>query len=448
MESPIAPPVSSTNSVGQALYREARLLMPGGTQLLSKRPEMYAPEVWPPYFREAHGCEITTVDGEYLVDFTTNGIGSCLLGYAHPAVTAAVVDRVQRGSMCTLNAPEEVELARRLLELHPWATRARFARGGGEAMAIAVRIARAATGRDIVAFCGYHGWQDWYLAANLQADEALATHLLPGLTPAGVPSVLSGTALPFAYNEIEGLAAIMRDRGNRIAAVVMEPARSTSPRDGFLESVRALCDHWGAHLVFDEVTAGFRLHRGGLHLKYGVEPDMAVFAKALGNGHPIAAILGRDRSMDAAQDSFISSTYWTESVGSTAALATLDVMCANDVPAHVAAIGEIYRDGLRQLAGANGVPLALAGFPALTTLTFAAPQNAQLMTLFTSRMLDHGYLAGNGFYPTLAHQPEHVEYFLAAANAVLAELGQAIELGDVEERLQTPVKHSGFARLN
>jgi len=400
----------STPNNGQSLYQTAKRLMPGGTQLLSKRPEMYAPEVWPPYFREARGIEITTIDGRCVLDFTTNGIGSCLLGYAHPDVTQAVVRRVQRGAMSTLNAPEEVELAQMLLAMHPWAEQARFARGGGEALGIAVRIARAATNRDTIAFCGYHGWQDWYLAANLSGDDALTGHLLPGLSPAGVPRSLQGTVLPFSYNDLDGLRKILSDQGSHLAAVVMEPTRSADPQPGFLEGVRALCDESGARLVFDEVTSGFRFHRGGVHLKYGIAPDMAVFAKALGNGHPIAAIIGKESVMRAAQDSFISSTYWTESVGPTAALATLRAFVEQDVPAHVARIGNLVRAGLTELAQEYSLPLRIGGFPALTTLGFNHPEGAALLTLWTTKMLERSFLAGSGFYPTLAHTDEHIEF--------------------------------------
>jgi glutamate-1-semialdehyde 2,1-aminomutase len=211
-------PAGGSASKCQQLYRLAKSLIPGGTQLLSKRPEMFAPDQWPGYFREAHGVETVDLDGQHYVDMTTMAIGACLLGFNDPDVTEAVVARVRNGSMCTLNNPEEVELAQLLLSLHPWAENVRFGRSGGEAMAIAVRIARAATGRDVVAFCGYHGWHDWYLAANrttATGEDALQKHLLPGLSPSGVPSQLAGTALPFNYNQIDSLAKIVAEHGPR-----------------------------------------------------------------------------------------------------------------------------------------------------------------------------------------------------------------------------------------
>ena len=435
-------------------WKRARALIPGGTQLLSKRPEMYAPGRWPAYFREARGCEVTDLDGRRFCDMTTSGIGSCLLGYADPDVNDAVIRRVQLGSMSTLNPAEEVELAELLVSLHPWASRARFCRTGGESMAAAVRIARAFTGRDRIAFCGYHGWADWYLAANLpdpasaEANgDRLRGHLLPGLEPAGVPAGLAGTMLPFTYNKLEELEAHFRKHGREIAAVVMEPTRSVDPEPGFLEGARRLCDQHGAVLVFDEITVGWRLARGGAHLKFGIAPDIAVFAKALGNGHPMGAIVGRSEVMEAAQSSFISSTNWTEGVGPAAALATIRKLLALDAPQHVARIGSLFRDGWLALGREHVIPVRAAGHPAILGYGFDHPDAAALGTLFTTRMLKRGFLVGSGFYPSLAHEERHVAACLAAAREVFPEIASAIRAGDVESRLDGPVRHTGFARL-
>lgn len=438
---------ASTQGRSQTLYETSRRIIPGGTQLLSKRPEMFAPDQWPAYFAEARGCEVVDFDGRRFLDFTHNGVGACLLGYAHPRVVEAVVERVQRGVACSLNCPDEVLLAQTLIELHPWAEQARFARCGGEALAIAARIARAATQRETIAFCGYHGWSDWYLAANLSTEQALDGHLLPGLNPRGVPRGLVNTALPFNYNRIDELAAIVRDHGSSLAAVIMEPTRNTKPASGFLEGVRELCDTCGAKLIFDEVTTGFRFRLGGVHLDYGVDPDGAVFAKALGNGHPISAVIGKRSLMEAAQETFISSTNWTEAVGPTAALATIDACRAFDVASHVRSLGARFQHGCQQLAQKHQLPLTMTGFPQLTVLRFDHPENAALQTLLTVRMLHHGVLAGSSFYPTLAHETRHLDTFLAAADAVFAELAHSLRAGDTAQRIGGPIKHSGFARL-
>ena len=346
--------------VAQQLYRRARKVMPGGTQLLSKRPEMFLPEQWPTYFKSAKGAEVVDLDGRTYLDMSYCGIGATILGFADPDVDAAVKRAIDMGSMSTLNCAEDIELAELLVELHPWADMVRFGRAGGEAMAIAVRIARAATGRDMVAFCGYHGWHDWYLSANLGTTTALDGHLLPGLDTKGVPRGLAGLMHPFHFNKLDEIEAIVAEHGERLAAIVMEPVRSSEPEPEFIEGIRALADRCGAVLIFDEVTSGFRINSGGAHLAYGVDPDMAVFAKAIANGFPMAAIVGRASVMDAAQETFVSSTAWTERVGPVAALATLrkhreqNVAEAPDADRH---------------AGAEGLDRGLAGDrPALACL--------------------------------------------------------------------------------
>jgi glutamate-1-semialdehyde 2,1-aminomutase len=448
-------PVESTASISQtrALYERARQRIPGGTQLLSKRPEMYAPGHWPAYAHSAQGCEVVDLDGRSYLDMTTSGIGACLLGYADPDVTAAVQERIARGSMCTLNAAEDVELADLLVELHPWAEQVRFARSGGEAMAIAVRLARAARQRDRIAFCGYHGWSDWYLAANVTAEgpvESLQGHLLPGLAPAGVPRGLAGTALPFGYNRLNELEQIIQRHGAELAAVVMEPTRSVAPEPGFLEGVRELCDRHRLCLVFDEISSGWRMHLGGVHLRYGVLPDVAVFAKALGNGHPMAAIIGRRAVMDAAQASFISSTYWTEAVGPTAALATIRKLQRVSIADHVERIGNRVREGWWQLATRYAVPVKVTGHAALLSMSFDHPDAAAISTYLTARMLDHRILASSGFYPSYAHQDHHVDRYLHALAIVFSELPSILQAGSIHAVLaerQQPVRHTGFARL-
>ena len=411
---------------------------------------MFAPEIWPAYYRQASGCEIVDLDGNHLLDMSIMGIGTCLLGYNDPDVSSAVIKRIKNGSISSLNNPEEVELAESLLEIHPWAEQVRYSRTGGEAMSIAVRIARAKTKRNIVAFCGYHGWHDWYLAANLSSTDQggqLQGHLLPGLEPNGVPDGLRGTALPFRYNHLDELEAIIHQHPDQLAAVVMEPTRFDEPESGFLEGVRKLCDQIQSVLVVDEITAGWRLHFGGAHLKYGLEPDISVFGKALGNGHPISAVIGKSKFMEAAQSSFISSSYWTEGVGPTAALATLKKLKSVDVPSRLASISERFRTGLDDLANLQGLNIHFYGHPAITVLSFEHPQASGLQTLFTVRMLEQGILVGSGFYASLSHHEKHLDRFLDAADKVLPEVAQAVENGDVLKRIPNGVKHSGFSRL-
>ncbi len=432
----------------QGLYTHGKQRMPGGTQLLSKRPEMFAPEQWPAYFREARGCEIWDMDGRHYYDFSINGVSACLLGYRDPDVTAAVTRRINLGSMSTLNPPEELELADKLCEIHPWAEQVRFGRCGGETGVIAVRIARATTDRSVVAICGYHGWHDWYLAANLGDTDELRGHLLEGLSPIGVPRELRGTNFTFAYNNLDEFEAILSEHGDRLAAVVMEPCRYHDPEPGFLQAVRDGAHKHGAVLIFDEVSIGWRLEHGGAHLRYGVYPDIAFFSKALGNGHPIGAVIGTKAAMAGAHTSFISSTQWTESVGPTAALATLEKLKRCKVTEHVAHIGSRVQQYWREHGQKHGLPVDVDdSFPCLPHFAFDHELGDELRTLYTQLMLARGLLAGIAFSPTLAHTDEIVDMFGQAVDEVFAEIAEALEADEVRQRLRGPVAHTGFQRL-
>lgn len=435
------------NGTGQRLYARAKSRIPGGVQLLSKRPEMFLPDRWPSYYQRARGVEVWDLDGNKYIDMSYNGIGACVLGAADPDVDQAVMGAIETGSMSTLNAPEEVELAELLCELHPWAEMVRYARGGGEAMAIAVRIARSWTRRDRVAFCGYHGWHDWYLAANLAGESRLDGHLLPGLDPAGVPRGLIGTAIPFRYNHVEELRAIVSEFRDELAAVVMEPVRDHEPEQGFLEEVGHLARQSGAAFIMDEVSSGFRLTTAGAHMVYGVEPDIAVFAKAISNGYPMAAIIGRGAVMQAAQGSFISSTYWTDRIGPTAALATIKKHRWCNVSQHLIRVGGMVQAGWQRAAERAGLQLEIGGIAPLSHFAIVAEQSQAARTLFTQMMLERGFLATIGFYATYAHEDDHVRSYLEAVDEVFVHVARALERGTVLAQLRGPEAHTGFRRL-
>jgi glutamate-1-semialdehyde 2,1-aminomutase len=439
----------TAQNITQATYTRAKAIIPGGTQLLSKRPEMMAPDLWPAYFSKAGGCEIWDLDGNHYYDMSTNGIGSCLLGFCDPDVNEAVKKRIDLGSMCTLNAPEEVELAELLCSIHPWAEQVRFARTGGETASVAVRIARASTGRSVIAICGYHGWQDWYLAANLGENDALRGHLLPGLEPSGVPSELRDTALPFRYNDRQAFQDIIDNAGDRLAAVIMEPCRWNDPDPGFLEFIRDRAHACGALVIYDEITIGWRLTYGGAHLKLGISPDMAIFAKALGNGYPIGAVIGTRNAMEGAHKSFISSTYWTEGIGPVAALATLRKMEQVKAHEHAAQIGAAVSAVWQERAAEHGLLIQTGdGYPCLAHFKFAYDNSETLRTLYTQMMLERGFLGGVSIYPTTAHTADVVNLYDAAVSDVFSILAQAIRKDCVDSLLRGPVAHSGFRRLN
>ncbi len=436
------------NGSGQRLYAKACKLIPGGNQLLSKRPELFLPELWPAYYARAEGAEVWDLDNNRYVDFTHCGVGTCTLGYADPEVNAAVVAALQSGSMATLNCPEEVALAELLIELHPWAEMARFGRSGGEAMAIAVRIARAATGRDRVVFCGYHGWSDWYLAANIGDTRKLDGHMLAGLDPAGVPRALQGNVLPFRYNRIDELEQAVAQAGSDLAAVALEPRRDVEPEPGFLQSVKQIAHRAGAVLIFDEITSAWRMTTGGIHLALGVTPDVAVFAKAMSNGYPMAAVIGVRDVMEAAQDTFISSAYWTERVGPAAALATIRKHRHLNVPQHLIAVGERLQAGWQAAAQAAGLRIIVSGIPPLVGFRFGEEEPDALITLFTQEMLDRGFLAASPVYAMLTHSDRLIETYLDTVFDVFMTVAAAQRAGNVHQRLGGPVKHTGFQRLN
>jgi len=431
---------------GQKLWKRARKVIPGGNMLLSKRAEMFLPDLWPAYFSKAKGCKVWDLDGRAYIDLSLMGIGTNILGYGHPEVDEAVRKTIDAGNMSTLNCPEEVYLAERLVALHPWSDMVRLARSGGEANAIAIRIARAASGRTKVAFCGYHGWHDWYLAANLANDKNLAGHLLPGLEPNGVPANLRDTIYPFTYNRFDELEALVKVHD--IGVIKMEVCRNIGPADDFLEKVRQLATDRGIVLIFDECTSGFRQTFGGLHKLYGVDPDMAVFGKALGNGYAITAVIGKREVMEAAQTTFISSTFWTERIGPTAGLQTLEVMERLRSWNTITETGQRIGARWQALGQRYGLPIRVFGLPAMIKFTFASPNALAYKTLITQEMLDKGYLAGNAVFVCTEHTPEIIDGYFEAVEPIFGLIRECEEGREVNSLLKGPICHAEFRRLN
>lgn len=437
----------NTSNTGQNLWKKAKKIIPGGNSLLSKRAELYLPEKWPSYFSKAKGCKVWDLDGNELIDTLIMGIGTNTLGYGHPLVDEAVVETVRKGNMSTFNCPEEVYLAERLIELHPWAEMVRFARTGGEANAIAIRIARAASGRDNVAICGYHGWHDWYLSANISNNDELSGHLLPGLSADGVPKSLANTVFPFNYNNWEEFENLITNKN--IGTVMMEVSRNFGPENGFLEKVRKLTLEKNIVLIFDECTSGFRQTFGGLHKLYNVEPDMAMFGKALGNGYAITAAIGKRNIMESAQSTFISSTFWTERIGPTAALKTLEVMESIQSWKTITDIGKWITEKWKEIAKLNNLNISTWGLPALCGFTFASENALAYKTYITQEMLKKGYLAGTGLYVCIDHTKEVLNPYLHHLSNIFSKINQCEnDKEDIYSLLEGPISHSGFKRLN
>ena len=432
-------------SSGQKMWKRAQKVIAGGNMLLSKRPDMHSPTKWPAYFSKAKGCKVWDLDGKEYIDFGLMGVGTNILGYAYEPVDEAVRKAISQGNLSTLNAPEEVLLAEKLCELHPWADMARFTRSGGEAGAVAVRIARAATGHDKIVFCGYHGWHDWYLAANLADDEALDDHLLPGLASAGVPRSLTGTAVPFAYNDLQSLEDAVKD--GEVAAIYMEVERSTPPEPGFLEGVRKIASRIGAVLVFDECTSGFRQNLGGLHMHYGVEPDIAVFGKTLGNGYAINAVIGRQEVMEATRSTFISSTFWTERIGPAAALATLGEMEKTGAQERITQLGYRTRELWSEVSSDYGLRISFSGLPSLTTLAIEDVDPLVLKTYLSDEFLSHGYLAGPAIYVALPHENFIGDGLAEILRKLLEELARKKDSGKLDDLIPDGIVSRPFQKI-
>jgi glutamate-1-semialdehyde 2,1-aminomutase len=431
---------------GQELYKKAKKLIPGGTMLLSKRPEMFLPENWPSYFSKAKGCEVWDLDNNKFIDMTIMGIGTNILGYGNDEVDKAVQKVISNGNMSTLNCPEEVQLAEKLIEINPWADMVRFARSGGEANAIAIRIARAASGKDGVAVCGYHGWHDWYLSANHNRENELADHLLPGLNPIGVPKNLSNTVFPFHYNNYDELEELIKN--NDIGVIKMEVVRNFNPKDNFLKKVRDLATKKNIVLVFDECTSGFRESYGGIFKKFNIEPDIAMFGKTMGNGYAITAVVGKKDIMEAAQKTFISSTFWTERIGSAAALKSLEVMEKIKSWEIITSIGKKMRNNWTKLANENNLDINIFGLPAISFYSFSN-NNLKYKTYITQEMMKKGFLASTNFYSCISHKDNLIDLYTEALNDVYKSISQ-FERGEknVNDFLEGPVCHDGFYRLN
>ena len=439
--------MKSNRDSGYLMWQRAIKAIPGGNGLLSKRPDRYGSDIWPSYFSRASGVNVIDLDGNSYIDMAQMGIGSAILGYANPELTNAVSDVLKEGVNCTLNAPEEVLLAEKLLELNPFAGGVKFSRSGGEAMAMAIRIARASSGKDKVVFSGYHGWSDWYLATNLGTKDGLNEHLLPGLSTAGVPSGLANTAIPFTYNDIENFETIIK--ANPDAGVIcLEGARYDFPSQEFLDAVTLLAKKYNMVIVSDEITSGWRMTDGGVYKINGFQPDIVVYAKAMGGGFAISAVVGSEEVMHSAQDTFMSSTMWTERVGFVAALKTIDILTRERVWEHLINIGDHIGLGWKKLAIKHNLKITINDFKPLITMKFNyGTKNQALATLFIQEMLKRGYLAATSVYVSYAHDENIVKKYLNAVDECFCIIYQAIESYNVDELLDTRIRSDSFNRL-
>jgi glutamate-1-semialdehyde aminotransferase/spore coat polysaccharide biosynthesis protein SpsF (cytidylyltransferase family) len=419
-------------NVGQKMWKRAKKVIPGGTMLFSKNPDLFLPRFWPAYFEKTKGCNIWDLEGKKYFDLSIMGVGTNILGYSRKEVDEEVRKIIDKGNMSTLNSKEEILLAEKLIEMHPWSRKVRFARTGGEAAAIAVRIARAATGRDKIAICGYHGWHDWYLSANLSSPNNLNTHLMRNLPIQGVQKNLRNSALVFEYNDFKKIKKIVSE--NKIAAVVMEVSRNNKPQEHFLEKVRKLTKDKNIVLIFDECTSGFRETFGGLHLKYKIDPDIATFGKALGNGYAINAVIGTDSVMEYVNSTFISSTFWTERIGSAAGLKTLEIMSKIKSWEVITAMGKKIKKRWSALARAHDLKIKIKGLDALPGFDFEY-NNLYYKTFISQEFLKKNFLSSNIIYLSVTHDIKIIDKYFEILDMVFTKIKKSLINGTKPEYL-------------
>ena len=433
-------------SKGSKLYTKAKKIILGGNMLLSKRPEMTLPGgKWPTYYSKAKNLFVWDLNNKKYLDMMMF-VGQNILGYANSKIDNFVASSAKKGNMTSLNCSEEVLLAEKLLKLHPWSGMAKFARSGGEANAMSIRIARAATGRDHVAICGYHGWHDWYLSVNLKGKEQLKNHLLPGLTPDGVPSRLKGTAHPFEYGDIKKLNKIANKY--KLAAIKMEVGRGSLPNKRFLKKVRDLATRKKIVLIFDECTSGFRRNLGGMHMTQKIYPDLCMFGKALGNGYAISAVIGRKNIMKKANGSFISSTFWTERVGYLAALKTLETMNKEKSWKKIVQYGNYLNSEWKKLAFKYKLKMGISGIESITSFNFESKNNLKYKTFISQEMLKKGVLASNTVFLTVFHNKKVIDEYIKKLDPIFSKIKKFETVNKNYKFLDGPVCHTSFKRLN
>jgi glutamate-1-semialdehyde aminotransferase len=406
------------------MWKRAKNIIPGGTMLFSKNPDLFLPKFWPAYFERTKGCDVWDLEGRKYFDLSMMGVGTNILGYSKKEVDDAVRKVIDKGNMSTLNSKEEILLAEKLIEMHPWAGKVRFARTGGEAAAIAVRISRAATGKDKIAMCGYHGWHDWYLSANLSDSQNLNTHLMRNLPIQGVQKNLKNSVFVFEYNNFDQLKKIVSQ--NNIGTVIMEVSRNEPPKKNFLENVRKLTKNKNIVLIFDECTSGFRETFGGLHLKYKINPDIATFGKALGNGYAVNAVIGTDSIMNYANSTFISSTFWTERIGSVAGLKTLEIMEKIKSWDIISSLGKKVKANWESLAKKNNIKLKICGLSALPRFDFEN-NNLFYKTFVSQEFLKQNFLASNAIYLCTEHNMKIFNNYFDILDSVFFKISRTIK---------------------
>jgi len=434
-------------SSGQKMWIRAQDVIPGGTMLFSKNPDLFLPKKWPAYFSKAKGCHIWDLDNNKFLDMSYMGVGTNALGYANQKIDKKVIDSIKNSNMSTLNSTYEITLAEKLISIHNWADKVRFTRSGGEANAVAIRLARAFTKKDNIAICGYHGWHDWYLSSNLSNQKNLDKHLLKDLNILGVPKKLKGTVFPFKYNDFSALKKLIKNK--KIGTIKMEVVRNVLPKNNFLKKVRNLATKNNIVLIFDECTSGFRGSFGGVHKLYGVNPDIAIFGKAIGNGYAINAIIGKKAIMDMANQTFISSTFWTEKIGYVAAISTIDEMKRIKSWEKINKAGSRVKNFWVKNSKKYKIKIVTQGLNSLPSFYIDSKNWLQYKTLISQELLKDKILGSNAFYPSIFHENKVLKRYFSSMNKIFKLISLCEKnKKSINELLNYPVALSGFKRLN
>lgn len=432
---------------GIALWEEAKKIIPGGNGLLSKRPDRFSPEIWPTYFKNCKGIEVFDLDGKKYIDMAQMGFGTSILGYANQELNDAVFSAASLGVNCTLNCVEEVDLAKKIIELNPNYQSVKFARTGGEAMALAIRIARAFSGKTKIAFSGYHGWHDWYLATNLNNSNGLNEHLLPGLKTVGVPDILNNTIFPFSFNNSDDFLKLV-NKEKDIGIICVEGARFNLPTQDFLNTIMHVAQQKNLIIISDEITSGWRLTDGGVYKINNFKPHIVIYGKALGGGYAISAIVGKKEIMNAAQETFMSSTMWTERVGFAAALKTIEIITRDKIWEHLNLIGSSIGEGWLKIKNKFDLKMEINDFKPLISFSLDYGElNNKILTLFTQEMLNKGYLASNSVYVSTAHTKSIVEEYLVHASDTFEFISECIKNNNVDTKLISQPRTDAFKRI-